>query len=227
MNDNRKLAKYVGILFIGILLTHKLPYDTYTIIEYIIRPVSFKGGRLYLSGLIPLVIIIFALRGLFKLERFENNNKVLIVIAVIVLVMPIMRWTLDTTRTAYHLLNQHELKTLDIVDANIRLSGSEEEAIVTVKLEVIDYGRGENRFNVRMYLPKTLREHTGKEFYDFKNNYRTYGRRNQKVIEEQIIIDLEDQAAHRNLFDSRWFKEDIEYKLYNEKESIKVINRGF
>jgi len=226
LSDNKKLLKYLGVLFIVVLLTSKVPYDSYSIIEYIIRPIGLNGGTLYISGFVPLVIFIIGLRGLFKLERFQNTNKILIIIAVILMILPVMQWTVDAGRTAYHRLNQHELRAVDIVDADISLSGSKEEIIINSRLKLTDYSSGQNRFKVRLYLPKTLAEYTGKAFYDFEQDFVTYGHRNENVIEKQIIMELEDEQARNNLLSSGWYGEDFEYKLYNEQESITIINRS-
>lgn len=52
--DNKKLLKYLGILFILGLSAYKLPHDSYSIIQYIIRPIRYKNSTIYLSGIVPL-----------------------------------------------------------------------------------------------------------------------------------------------------------------------------
>lgn len=226
MSDNKNLLKYFGVLFIVVLLTYKVPYDSYSIIEYIIRPIGLNGGTVYISGLVPLVIFIIGLRGLFKLERFENTSKILIFIGVVLIVIPTMQWTVDAGRSTYHRINGHDLQGVDFVDGEITLSGSDEEIMIHSKLEIKDYSRGQNRFNIRLYLPESLQEATGKEFYDFEQEYVTHGNRREKVINKQINISLEDEWGQEDFFRARWYDQDIKYKLYNEEEAITLINRG-
>lgn len=73
--DNKKLFKYLGIIFISVLICYKLPHSSYSIIEYIIRPIRINYTTIYLAGLIPLVLFIIGIKGLFKLKRNEKKSK--------------------------------------------------------------------------------------------------------------------------------------------------------
>lgn len=176
--DNKNLLKYLGVVFIAVLLTYKLPHDSYSIVEYIIPPIRNNNSVIYLSGLVPLVLFVVGIKGLFKLERFKDKSKLLVFIAVIVIVIPLMRWTLDFSRTNYHWIKDDGLKAIDIEDANLSLSGSDSKTTVKVNMELKDYGRKQNKFKIRMYLPESLNLYTGKEFYEFENYHFTYGNRN-------------------------------------------------
>ena len=75
--DNKDLLKYLGIIFIAILLIYELPHDSYSLIQYIIPPIRSNNSVIYLSGLVPLILLIVGINGLFKLERFEGKSKLL------------------------------------------------------------------------------------------------------------------------------------------------------
>jgi hypothetical protein len=224
--DNKRLLKYLGILFITVLLTYKLPHDSYSIIQYIIRPIKYNNSTIYLSGIIPLILFIIGVKGLFNLERFVDRSKIFIFIVVILIIFPIMKGTLDFTRTSYYRLKGNGLSTLDIVDANASLNGSNEELAINLKLELIDYSRGGNEFKIRVYLPEKLSEYTGREFYEFGKNYETYGDKNKIRIDEKIVIKSSNEDLQRSIFNSQWYRQDFEYELYNEKEVVKIIDRG-
>lgn len=224
--DNKRLLKYLGIIFIAVLLTSKLPHDSYSIIQYIIRPIRYKNATIYISGIIALILYFIGIKGLTNLERFADKNKILIFIAVLVIIIPLMKWTLNFSRTNYHWLIDDGLKAVDIVDANINLAGSNNELTIILKLELIDYSRGQNQFKIRAYLPPKLSEYTGKKFYEFENDYITYGNRNIMNIEEHIVVKLDNDLALRILDDTQWYWEDSEYELYNEQEVIKIIDHG-
>jgi len=66
--DNRKLLTYIGILFLIALLTYQVPHRSYSILEYLIRPVKMGSGVLSLSGIVVIILFIIAVRGLFNLE---------------------------------------------------------------------------------------------------------------------------------------------------------------
>ena len=52
---------------------------------------------------------------------------------------------------------------------------AENEATIKVKLELIDYGSGNRNFDVRMYLPESMKSLVNRDFVDFKDSYNTYG----------------------------------------------------
>ena len=56
--DNKNLLKYLGIVFIAVLLIYKLPHNSYSIIEYIIPPIRNNNSVIYLSGLVPLILFV-------------------------------------------------------------------------------------------------------------------------------------------------------------------------
>jgi hypothetical protein len=224
--DNKRLLKYLGIIFLTVLLTYKLPHDSYSIIQYILRPIRYKNSTIYLSGIIPLVLFIIGIKGLFNLERFAHRSKILIFIVVTFIIIPVMKGTLDFTRTRYYELKGTGLRAVDIVDANANLTSSNKEIAISLKLELIDYGKAGNEFKIRVHLPEKLSEYTGKEFYEFENNYVTHGNRNKIKIDEQIVIKSDNDNLYSTLSGSQWYLDEFEYELYNENEVIKIIDRG-
>lgn len=223
--DNKKLFKTLGIIFIAVLLTYKLPHNSYSIIQYIIPPIRSNNSVIYLSGLVPLILFIIGIKGLFNLERFKDKSKLLVFIIVLIIVIPLMKWTLDFSRTNYHWLKNDGLNAIDIQDSNISLSGFDNEMTVNVSIELKDYSRKQNRFKVRIYLPESLNTYTDKEFYEFENYYFTHGNRNITNIEEEIVLEL-DKEEINELFESKWHWENVEYEIYNDEETIKIIQHG-
>ena len=221
----KNLFKFLGIIFIAVLLTYKLPHNSYSIIQYIIPPIRSNNSVIYLSGLVPLILFIIGIKGLFKLERFKDKSKLLVFIAVLIIVIPLMKWTLDFSRTNYHWLKNDGLNAIDIQDSNISLSGSDNEMTVNVYIELKDYSRKQNRFKVRMYLPESLNTYTDKDFYEFENYYFTHGNRNITNIEEEIVLELDNEEIDE-LFESKWRWENIEYEFYNDEETIKIVQHG-
>lgn len=173
-----------------------------------------------------MILFIIGIRGLFSLKRFENRSKLLIFIAVLVVVIPLMEWTLDFSRTNYHWIRGDGLKAIDIEESNITLSGMEDEMEISIDLEIKDYGKKENKFKIRVYLPESLSDYTDKEFYDLESYYYTRGNRSILTIQEDIIIKLDDKRNVTRLFDSKWFWEDVEYELFNSQEKIRILQHG-
>lgn len=228
MSDNQKLILNLSVLFLGVLCTYKVPYDTYTIIQYMIRPIPVgNGGTLHLSGLVPLVLYFIGLRGLFRLERFAKTSKILLFVAFLIIVLPVMKWGLDTARTSYHWMRRDKLQAVDIVDASINLSGSHGNITIRSSLEFIDYSSGNNHFQVRMYLPQSIRDYLGEDFIEFDHHVITYGQRNHsRDFTKEFKMELADESVWRGIFDSKWHREDYKYQFYNEHESIEITVRA-
>jgi hypothetical protein len=227
--DNKRLLIYLGMIFGIVILNYKLPHDTYSIIQYIFSLIRNNRVSFNLSGIIIIIWALFfiGLRGLFDLERFKERSRLLIFVVVIIIIMPIMKGILDFSRTSYHWIKGDGVQAVDIVDGMISLNGSNGEVKIAIKLQLKDYGTKTNEFKVSVYLPKTLSKYTKKDLYQFEHVYVTHGEKNTILnVEEQISVKLDNEEAKQNLFNEQWHYEDVTYELYNDKESVKLIDRG-
>ncbi len=226
--DKKKLLIYLGLIFIGVLLVQKVPQASYSIIEQVIPPIKSNDNSsiFHPSSIFILIIFIIGIIGLANLERFEGKSKSLIFIVIVIVIIPLMNFTLEVTRTNYHWIKGDGLRAIEIQKSNISLAGSEDKVVVNLRLELKDYGRKNNKFKVRVYLPESLSVCTGKEVYDFENIYFTHGKRHVSIIEEDIVIEPISGSDTKQLFSSRWFREDLEYELYNDEEKIKILQPG-
>lgn len=226
--DNKKLLKYLGIMFLTVILTNKLPYDTYSIIEYIMRPIKFNKTVIFYSGIVPLVLFYIAIKGIFNLKKFEKNSKLLIFLIVVMLIIPAMKLILDYTRSGYHWFMRERLQAVDIVDGKLNLESANNNYTIKLKLELIDFSSGttSNHFKIRIYLPKTLSEYTRKDFYEIEKDYVTHGGRRKIKIEENIVVQLDNHYDIRDLYNTQWYYEDVKYELYNEKEIVRITDHG-
>ena len=225
--ENKKLLQYLGIILIAVLLTYKLPHDSYSIIQYIIPPIKGENSVTHLSGIVPLILFIIGIKGLFNLERFADKSRLLIFMAVVLVLIPAMKWTLDLSRTNYHWIKGDGLKAIDIEESDISVRTSNDEKVISMTLELKDYSRKQNKFKVRVYLPQGLRDHVGEEFYNFESDYYTHGRRSISNIREEIGIKPNDDYETSELSDSKWYWEDVKYELYNDEEKVEIIRHGF
>lgn len=224
--DNKRLIVYLGVLFIAILLTHKLPHDSYSIIQYVIKPIKIGNGELYLYGIVPLILIIISVKGIFDIEKYKNKSRLKIILIIFVIVVPLMNWTLELTRSSYHWIRNDGLNAVDIKEADMNMQGMNNDIKLNLNLELIDYGRGHNQFRIRVYLPKSLSEGLGKEFYELEPIYHTSGHRGVLNVNESIDLYIDNDMARTNIFDSNWSFEDFKCEVFNEDEVVKIINHG-
>lgn len=225
--DNINLIKYLAVIYFSVILAYKLPHDSYSIIEYIIKPIRRDNTVIYLSGIIILILIFIGLKGILRLNRFVNKNRIIITFLVFIFVIPFMKWTIDFTRMGYHTLKNDGINSIDIKDSDITLNSTNDSTVININLKLVDYSRRHNKFNLRVYLPKTLSEYTGKEYYDLKNNYETDGSNYILNINEDLLLNTEYTNSHDYLFQSNWFYEDVRYELYDDNETVSIIKHGF
>jgi len=95
-----------------------------------------------------------------------------------------------------------------------------------VNLSIKDYSRGNNTFKIRVYLPKTLSETLGLEYYDLENTYMTHDGSNGGLVQEDIVFDRVDIDSKMNLYESNWHYEKVVYELYNDNQTITIIDYG-
>lgn len=224
--DNKKYLKYLGIIFISVIISYKLPHDSYSIIEYIIRPIRYKNSVTQLAGIVPLILFIIGIRGIFMLEKNKEKSKIFIFLVTVFIIIPIMKWSLGVVRTSYHGIMDDGLNSLDIVESSINLNGVNDELTINMDLNVIDYGSGYNKFNVRVYLPESLSNYVGKEYYEFENGYRTYGHKAEISINEEIPINKKYDNTLDDLYHTQWEWEPVKYEFYNDDQVVEIIDRG-
>lgn len=138
-----------------------------------------------------------------------------------------MQWTIDFARTNYHWIKNDGINSIDIKESDITLNSSNDSTIIKISLKLKDYSRRHNEFKIRVYLPKSLSEFTGKEYYEFENLYEMDGNDYILNVNEQIVVDTENADKLDNLFDNYWYYEDVKYELYDDNETVDIIKHGY
>lgn len=226
--QRKKLFIYIGLIFITQLLTYPLPHDSYSIIQYLIPNIKFENGTvIYISGIIPLILLIIATTGLSRLERFRNKSKIVIFILMFMILPPIITWSIDLTRQGYHYVVDDKLNAIDITESRISLSSFNDDLSMRVDLKLKNYGRSESKFNIRVYVPESISAQTNKEFYDLEFPYFSEDYAHEFTIQEDIpLLSIED-ANDKLGYSTNWYRDDVVYELYNSKEKVQIIRHGY
>jgi uncharacterized ubiquitin-like protein YukD len=231
-DEKRKILKVLGILLLAELFSYKLPHDSYSISQYIFPPIKLGNSTIYLSGIITIILIIYCISNIVSLDRYKYRSRLGLFLLILIIVMPIMRWTIDVVRTNIYWLIGDGLQAVDIEEANICYSSNSYsesdrgDLFITIDLNVKDYGREKKNFRVSVYLPKTLRELVDMEYLDLEQQYQTQGKRVTINVNEQMKVVVDDNVLERIAY-GKIISEDVKYKLYNEKESITIIDHGY
>jgi len=212
------------MLFLAVLVSYKIPHDSYSVAQYILKPIKSGNGTFYTSALIPLAFGLIGIIGFINLKRFENRNRTIIFILTLVIILPLMKWSLDFTRTNYNWITHEKLNAVDIENPNISLSANNDKLTITFNFVAENYSRSNNQFKFRVILPETLRECIGEKSYESENTYTAHANRSKLTVNESMVIDLKNDV--NQIFDSPWYNQDVIYELYNDSEVVKIIDHG-
>ncbi len=224
--ERKKYFMYLGLLFLATLLTYKLPHNSVSFLEYFIKPIRLGSITIHFSSFIPIGLILFSIIGITNLKQSRIRSKFLMIIILFMVILPFMKWSLDSTRSLFYKSQKQTITSLDIEKADISINGTNNKITVTMAFSVIDYGRGNQRFQFRVNLPPSLSEFTKVSTYESDTMYWSNANRDPLYIVEtfDIIFDVDptmDQFSRIHTYD-----EATIYELYNEKESVQIIDQG-
>lgn len=137
-----------------------------------------------------------------------------------------MNGTIDFMRTNYHWLRKDGLNSVDIKKADMNLESIDGTTRIKIKLELVDYSRSSHQFKIRVYLPESLSNYAGMEYYEFENYYSIHGVHNKLYVQEEIVINFDSSVIQNKMLDSHWYWEDTKYELYNNNEEVEIIDHG-
>lgn len=137
-----------------------------------------------------------------------------------------MKWSIDMSRSVYYLATHAKLKTIDMKDSNLSISAQNDKLTVSVHLDLIDYGWDQKEFKLRVYLPVTLSEFCDVDVYEFDKLYFTHGKKSNLIINETFVICLEDRVHIDGVSRIDWYQQEIIYELFNNEESIQIVDHG-
>ncbi|WP_026477900.1 hypothetical protein [Alkaliphilus transvaalensis] len=225
---DKKLFKYLGLLFITILLNYKLPHNSNSIIQYIIPDITNGTRTLHISSFPILILFAFSIGRLFDLPRFKEHNKILLFIVVIVVVIPLMVYSINFSRTAFHTIAGSELSALDCDFKNSSIDFNhinDDEAEIKVRLELIDYTTKDKAFKVNVHIPDQWKLFFGVEYFQLPEMYTTEGH-NKITIEEVLYFEIGEGYKLLDVLNFRWRNETFYYELYNDEERIMLKDHG-
>jgi hypothetical protein len=213
-NDKKRVFTSLGIILVVVLLIYKLPNRSYSIIEYIIKPIKIKGNTYIISGFIPLILIVLATNILSKIEKIKGRNTSIIFIAILVIVMPVMNWGIDIMRTGYHSIKNEGVSGVEIMDTVTSLSIEDNRVIINANIKLKNYNIRGKSLRVRIYFPEELAQMINKTYYESERVHKTYGNRKIRDVQEIISIELKNGKVRNELLN--YWKSDVklEYELY-------------
>lgn len=223
---NRKLILSLCVLFAAKALSYRLPHDSYSIMDYLFRPIHIGSSVVYPANILTLILFIAASFGILTTERFRRHIKLIGLLYIILILIPIMGLFLDFTRIAYHSAAKDGINSVDIQQSNISLSQVNNSTVIDVYVVLRNYSFHNNEVGIRVYFPKSLREYTGITYYDFDAKYNVEHYSNRNTAFQQITFNAPSMQSAGAPLPSNWRYEDFKYELFDEERTVTILEHG-
>lgn len=225
LKENKRFVIYISILFLSVLLSYPLPHRSLSTIQFLIPAIHYGNSTIFISGIIIIILFLIGVVGIISTRDYKRNKLVLVIIVAII-VPAIMSYMLDLTRTTYHTIKKDSVQSIDILESHISLNRVNDDFSVNIKLDLKNYNFHPNRFNIRVYLPKTLSIYTGITNFDFSDSYIIRHLNDSLSVNESFDVHVSDEA-YNYLTASNWSNESVQYELYDENTTSTYIKYSY
>jgi hypothetical protein len=224
--DDKRLIIYFGVIFLAVVLNYPLPHDSYSILQYAFHPLQTENSIFYLAKIIYLILLVIGISGVLTAERFRRGIKLVKLLYILCILIPLMGLVIDFARVTYHTAARDGIHSVDIKSSDLSLSQTNGSATININLELKNYSFYDNKFGIRIYLPKTLSEYYGKESYEFDTKYQTHNYSNKLDVTQLILVGTPNTEARNSFPPDKWQYEDVKFELFDDKRTVAVIRHG-
>jgi hypothetical protein len=224
--EDRKLLIYLGVIFLALVLHHPLPHDSYSILRYAVSPIQAGNSTIFLDGIITLILLLIGISGLLDNERLRRSLKSFRLLFILFILIPLMGLFIDFARISYHSIVRDGISSVNIIDSDITLTQINGSASVNIDLGLKNYSVFAQKFSIRIYLPKSLSQYTGKAYYEFNTDYRIANCLDKMYVSGTFPIAGQNTEVPNRLPPGNWQYEDIKYELYNDERTVAIIRHG-
>lgn len=224
--EDRKLLIYLGVIFLALVLHHPLPHDSYSILRYAVSPIQTGNSTFFLDSIITLILLMIGISGLLDNERLRRRFKSFRLLFILFILIPLMGLFIDFARISYHSIVRDGISSVDIIDSDITLTQINGTASVNINLDLKNYSVFAQKFGIRIYLPKSLSQYTGKDYYEFNTEYRIANYFEKMYIGGTFPIAEPNTEVPNRLPPGNWQYEDVKYELFHDGRTITVIRHG-
>jgi hypothetical protein len=144
----------VVAIFAGIA-TFTFPYQGQSISEMIIPVIKIGNIRIYLSGLIPLGLVIWSSHLIVKSGRFKR--QFFVVLFLVFIALPVLGWAMNIIKTPVYIMSNGG-RGIELRETELNVYGENMEAVVVFKADVTSYVDDESDVFIYVELPDVLHE---------------------------------------------------------------------
>lgn len=232
-----KVILRYGVLILKVILIYSLMmlmvylmsnnnHNPNSFIERIFRPIRFYNGMIHYAGIIPLVGIYYLIKQLYRMTDHTwlttRMKRIIVTIIVINLLLPIANDQLNTYRSWQKGI---EAITVDREDMNLNIEiGEEGSKPINLSgwMVLTNYGNEEAIFQIKVILPKAIKEITGEEYLDIEEVYQIGAKAKEKIyFEKDLMKDIHKiQEVDEESGELSGEYRIYEFIIYNDQDEV-------
>lgn len=223
--DVGRYLRAVVVVLITAFLAVELPHQDKSIFHFIMPTIKLSpGSRLYLDGVLPLVLLLYSYKEVVKSNYFKSGKITIFIIMFFILVPPTFK-VMNVVKIPYYMLSGG-LKSIDVEESDYTFASGSEGSTIEVELHLRNYGNKAEKLNISIDLPKSLEKIIDEDPIMLPNKYTIHEQQNTLTIQESIPFNYADGYSKEELLDSHYYYDDYKIILSNGEEQLVIVQRG-
>lgn len=221
--DNKRYLRAVIIVIIIAFCNMKLPHSSKSIFQFIMPPIKTSpGSRLYLSGIITVLIQLWSYNEIVKSNYFKHD-KVTIFILMFFFIVPIITNGISVVKIPYYALNSG-VRTIEVIDSDF---GFEPNGTSNNKMKIYlhlkNYSSEMKEFNISLDIPESLRTFIADDSVMLPKKYMIGPHKDDIYITEIIEFNYSVGYSKEDIFNTNYVYDNYKIKIYNENSELDII----
>ena len=221
--DNKRYLRAVIIVIIIAICNMKLPHNSKSIFQFIMPPIKTSpGSRLYLSGIITVLILLWSYNEIVKSNYFKHD-KVTIFILMFFFIVPIITKGINVVKIPYYALSSG-LRTIEVIDSNfgVEFDGKPNNKM-KISLHLKNYSSEIKEFNISVDIPKSLSIFIAEDSVMLPKKYMIGPYKDDIYITEIIEFNYAVGYSAEDIFNTNYVYDNYKIKIYNENSELVII----
>ncbi len=201
----------------------KLPYQDKTISEFIIPVIRLNHSAFYLSGLIPLALVILSSFLFVKSGRLKN--QFLVGLFLLFLALPLIGKGFDLLKIPVYMMSDG-VKGVELKESDLNIHGENGVINIFFEAEVMSYIDDDSHILVYVELPDVIHEFIEEDvILVYEGDVLDKGDRFR--VKYSGILHIADGYNEDDLFEADYYWEDYKVIFKDNEQSLTMkVNDG-
>ncbi len=223
--DTGRFLRAIVIILVTAFFAMKLPHLDKSIFELVMPAIKLSpGSRLYLAGVLPLVLLLWSYKEIVKSNYFKSS-KITIFIIMFFIFVPFTFKAIDAIKTPYYMLSDG-LRSIDVIESDYSFTNVPVDGTMTVDLSLKNYGKEVKDLKVSIDLPESLEKMIDQDPIVLPQKYTIDNKQDNLRIHESIQFSYKKGYSEEDLFNTHYFYDDYKIILSTEGEQLAIVQRG-